>query len=273
MIGYFCISVIIIINSSSIFGIPISNAVLAHFSSRLIYTILYLIHNIYFLAFIVPSIAVFVRRIHDVDKSGWFILIPIYNLILAVAPGTNGTNRYGSDPKNQTGMAANPITSTVKLHNAMHEYNELWRQRKVYNPSTFNQEHQQTIYQNIPKDFVTHIPPSNIMKSPSIINTAFVDILKTITDERGLVILENHSKCRALLQDYIQGEYKKESRLLLQAIESGCPGEIIRSQDVDITKQKLINKLCDEYSIDKEAAGDIINLLYTVINNYKGEKQ
>jgi uncharacterized membrane protein YhaH (DUF805 family) len=36
---------------------------------------------------------------HDVDKSGWFILIPIYNLILCCTDGTEGPNQYGSDPK------------------------------------------------------------------------------------------------------------------------------------------------------------------------------
>jgi uncharacterized membrane protein YhaH (DUF805 family) len=36
---------------------------------------------------------------HDVNKSGWFILIPIYNLILYCTAGTEGPNKYGSDPK------------------------------------------------------------------------------------------------------------------------------------------------------------------------------
>ncbi len=53
---------------------------------------------IYVLAIFIPSLAVGVRRMHDVDKSGWFILIPIYSLILACTPGTSGDNRYGADP-------------------------------------------------------------------------------------------------------------------------------------------------------------------------------
>ncbi len=53
---------------------------------------------IYYLAVLIPSLAVAVRRMHDVNKSGWFILIPIYNLILACTAGTNGPNQYGSDP-------------------------------------------------------------------------------------------------------------------------------------------------------------------------------
>jgi len=36
---------------------------------------------------------------HDVNKSGWFILIPIYNPILYCTAGTEGPNQYGSDPK------------------------------------------------------------------------------------------------------------------------------------------------------------------------------
>lgn len=60
-----------------------------------------LLANIYSLAVLVPSIAVAVRRMHDVGKSGWFVLIPIYNLILACTPGIVGENEYGSDPKNE----------------------------------------------------------------------------------------------------------------------------------------------------------------------------
>jgi uncharacterized membrane protein YhaH (DUF805 family) len=35
------------------------------------------------LALILPYLAVAVRRMHDVGKAGWFILVPFYNLILA----------------------------------------------------------------------------------------------------------------------------------------------------------------------------------------------
>src|SRR5438128_3993965 len=48
---------------------------------------------------LLPSIAVSVRRAHDSDKSGWWILMPIYNFLLMCFPGTPGPNRFGSDPK------------------------------------------------------------------------------------------------------------------------------------------------------------------------------
>ena len=57
--------------------------------------------NVYSLAVLIPSIAVAIRRMHDVGKSGWYILIPIYNLILACTEGDKGPNEYGPDPKNE----------------------------------------------------------------------------------------------------------------------------------------------------------------------------
>ena len=54
---------------------------------------------VYSFGIILPSIAVGVRRMHDVGKSGWYILIPIYNLILACTDSEVGQNQYGPNPK------------------------------------------------------------------------------------------------------------------------------------------------------------------------------
>lgn len=64
------------------------------------------IDTIYSLGVLIPSIAVGVRRMHDVGKSGWFLLIPLYNLILACTDGTPGDNEYGPDPKGREGFGA-----------------------------------------------------------------------------------------------------------------------------------------------------------------------
>jgi uncharacterized membrane protein YhaH (DUF805 family) len=45
--------------------------------------------------FWIPSLSVSIRRMHDVDKSGWFILVPIYSFILTVSESTVGSNRFG----------------------------------------------------------------------------------------------------------------------------------------------------------------------------------
>lgn len=52
-----------------------------------------------FLALILPGLTVAVRRIHDTGKSGWFILVPVYGIILYFMEGTSGPNRFGPDPK------------------------------------------------------------------------------------------------------------------------------------------------------------------------------
>ena len=53
----------------------------------------------YTLAVLIPGIAVTIRRMHDVGKSGWYCLVPIYNFILECTEGTIGSNEYGPDPK------------------------------------------------------------------------------------------------------------------------------------------------------------------------------
>ena len=59
-----------------------------------------LISPLYTAAVLLPAVGVSIRRMHDVGKSGWYILIPIYNLILACTEGEKGANQYGPDPKN-----------------------------------------------------------------------------------------------------------------------------------------------------------------------------
>ncbi len=56
---------------------------------------------------ILPNIAIVTRRLHDIDKSGWWqllIFIPIIGaivlLVFLVMKGTEGENRFGSVPLN-----------------------------------------------------------------------------------------------------------------------------------------------------------------------------
>ncbi len=70
---------------------------------------------IFNLALIIPYFAVSIRRMHDVDKSGWFLLIPIYNLVLVASSGVVGDNRFGPDPKvaSTPALATGPATDSV----------------------------------------------------------------------------------------------------------------------------------------------------------------
>lgn len=55
--------------------------------------------SIYQLIVLIPNLSLSVRRMHDVNKSGWFIFIPIYNLILFLRQGDSSNNDYGSIPR------------------------------------------------------------------------------------------------------------------------------------------------------------------------------
>lgn len=63
----------------------------------------------YTLAVLVPGTAVGVRRLHDTDRSGWWLLIALLPLIGAIvllvfltSDSKAGSNRYGSNPKEVT---------------------------------------------------------------------------------------------------------------------------------------------------------------------------
>jgi uncharacterized membrane protein YhaH (DUF805 family) len=63
------------------------------------------IRLIWSLAVLLPGLAVFIRRLHDLDKSGWWVLlifIPLIGVIIllvwACKKGTEGDNRFGANP-------------------------------------------------------------------------------------------------------------------------------------------------------------------------------
>ena len=83
--------------------------VVAGRASRSEYWWFYLVYLLFYVAFsatesnifligviatLIPLLTAGIRRMHDVDKSGWFLLIPFYNLVLAVTEGTPGPNRF-----------------------------------------------------------------------------------------------------------------------------------------------------------------------------------
>ncbi|WP_405604870.1 DUF805 domain-containing protein [Polaribacter sp. Asnod1-A03] len=67
---------------------------------------LFVLLLLYYLAIFIPSLSVTVRRLHDVSKSGWYILISmipligqIWLLVLLCTDSENGTNKWGENPK------------------------------------------------------------------------------------------------------------------------------------------------------------------------------
>lgn len=81
-----------------------------------VYFILIGVLFLYMLGTLIPGLALMVRRLHDVNLSGWIllgVLVPLVNLLVGIGlfivcfiPGTVGPNKYGPDPKNPAGANA-----------------------------------------------------------------------------------------------------------------------------------------------------------------------
>ena len=70
------------------------------------------IGGIFSLAVLIPGLTVTVRRLHDINKSGWWILIiliPLLGVLVLlyweVLKGTEGTNDYGDNPLEALALA------------------------------------------------------------------------------------------------------------------------------------------------------------------------
>jgi len=53
---------------------------------------------IYSVGVLLPILAAGVRRLHDTDRSGWWLIVPLVNFVFLVQKGTGGDNRFGPDP-------------------------------------------------------------------------------------------------------------------------------------------------------------------------------
>lgn len=94
--------------------------------------VLYILLGIIDLALILPGLAIAVRRLHDTNKSGWYLLInlipivgPIWFLILILTKGDVYTNNYGErtsyiqitpDIQRQYGLRPSPTSTSTTLY-------------------------------------------------------------------------------------------------------------------------------------------------------------
>jgi uncharacterized membrane protein YhaH (DUF805 family) len=65
-----------------------------------------LLGGIYAIALLLPGLTVTVRRLHDTDRSGWWVLLPFIPILgglilfyFLVLDSTPGRNEYGDSPK------------------------------------------------------------------------------------------------------------------------------------------------------------------------------
>lgn len=46
------------------------------------------------LVVLVPNICVGIRRLHDINRSGWWIIVPIVNIVMLLMPSDPNPNEY-----------------------------------------------------------------------------------------------------------------------------------------------------------------------------------
>lgn len=103
------------------FGLGVVDGIFGVFDFK---TGLGLMTGLYYLAVLIPSIALSVRRLHDTNKSGWWMfigLVPFVGfiglLIFALQDGQVGVNRFGPDPKTAAVSFSAEGTVTASTHN------------------------------------------------------------------------------------------------------------------------------------------------------------
>lgn len=81
----------------------------------------FIVMGLAYLALLLPYWSAVVRRLHDTDKSGWFIfvsLIPLAGgiilLVTLASQGTPGPNQYGADPEGRSAPYAPASARTVR---------------------------------------------------------------------------------------------------------------------------------------------------------------
>ncbi|WP_448658805.1 DUF805 domain-containing protein [Sphingomonas sp. CJ99] len=113
MLGYF--AVVVVMTGLALAMGMMSDFETGEFSAGV--WVIFALLGLFLLAVIIPSIAVQVRRLHDQNLSGWWVLaayvlsnVPFVGFLVSIAwlvvlclPGTRGPNRFGPDPKDPYG--------------------------------------------------------------------------------------------------------------------------------------------------------------------------
>ncbi|MCL2185359.1 MAG: GYF domain-containing protein [Treponema sp.] len=101
----------------------------------------------------------------------------------------------------------------------------------------------------------------------------FIGILQTVLKDHGKAVFLDASKCKALLADYTKGEYKKESRIFLQALDAKVQKAVEKTQEIDICRKQQVRVLCEDYGMAEDIAVDMVDTLIFVIKGVPIKKR
>lgn len=91
------------------------------------------------------------KRMHDVNKSGWYFFVPLYNLYLIFSAGTKGNNDYGIDPTPSANIQffdelettvnnENQVSNAEEKKSGLDKWQEHLNQVRKQNPNKTYQE-------------------------------------------------------------------------------------------------------------------------------------
>ena len=86
---------------------------------------------------IVPMVSVSCRRLHDINKSGWWQLIPIYNLILCAQDSVSGSTQVYSSSSTDIKSSNESFRSSSQKNDLTDELEEL---QELYKDGTLSEE-------------------------------------------------------------------------------------------------------------------------------------
>jgi uncharacterized membrane protein YhaH (DUF805 family) len=86
-----------------VFTLFVADAILDIVYKLNISYILDILSIIYLVAYLFFSLPLLVRRLHDLDKSGWWILTIIPPMLFMFLEGVKGSNKFGKDPLKENG--------------------------------------------------------------------------------------------------------------------------------------------------------------------------
>lgn len=141
-------------------------------------TFLGFLSTAYSLVLFLPSLAVTVRRLHDINKSGWwflFILVPIIGFILLLiylCTNSKEDNKYGVNPKNLVNENQKDNSSSESSNNVIEQLEKLSKLKEdgILTQEEFDTQKQQILSS---KEKINHIENKSD-KKVFIISAVFV---------------------------------------------------------------------------------------------------
>jgi len=100
----------------------------------------------------------------------------------------------------------------------------------------------------------------------------FGKLLDDFFEQHSIDVLNDRQKCRALLNDFSEGNFAAELRLLNIVIDAGFHAKILEATEMDFTAMRIIEQLETDFFITKDKATEIITVLFKTFRNYDIKK-